>query len=141
MSKFEKKQSYLYVSGKKVTVSRKVYQCYWKHQRKEEYFMNDLKKSRVVRSTGEIVPSREVSLEQYMQSNSIYMSTGSFEDELISKIYLEEFCSGLKEEERFIVKCLIEQQMTQGEIADQLGIPASTFSYKKYKIGNKLIEN
>lgn len=141
MSKSENEQRYLYVLGKKVAVSEEVYEAYWEYQRKEDYFTTDLKQSHVCSSTGEVIPSREVSLEQYMQSNSIYISTGSFEEELISKISLEEFCSGLKEEECFIVKCLIEEQMTQGEIADELGIPASTFSYKKHKIGNKLIKN
>lgn len=104
-------------AGEEVTVSRKAYQCHWKHQRKDRYFMIDLKNNRICHSTGRVIPSRERSLEELMQSNSIYLSIGSFEEELISKIYLEELCSCLTEEERQIVKCLVEKQMTHQEIA------------------------
>lgn len=72
MSKSENEQRYLYVLGKKVAVSEEVYEAYWEYQRKEDYFTTDLKQSHVCSSTGEVIPSREVSLEQYMQSNSIY---------------------------------------------------------------------
>lgn len=131
MSEFEKKQLYLYVSGKKIAVSRKVYQCHWKHQRKERYFMIDLKNNRICHSTGRVIPSREQSLEELMQSNSIYLSIGSFEEELISKIYLEELCSCLTEEERQIVKCLVEKQMTHREIAAELHISLKKVNFKK----------
>lgn len=129
MSEFEKKQQYLYVFGRKVAVSRKVYQCYWKHERKEKYFMIDLKRSRTC--CGQTIPSREQSLEEAIRANSIYLSTGSFEEELISKIYLEELCSCLTEEERQIVKCLVEKQMTHREIAAELHISLKKVNSKK----------
>lgn len=59
------KDYYLYINGQSIKVSKKMYEEYYYWERKEQYFMKDLKKGKMVidSETGKvtIIPSREVS--------------------------------------------------------------------------------
>lgn len=59
------KDYYLYINGQSIKVSKKMYEEYYYWERKEQYFMKDLKKGKMVidSETGKvtIIPSKEVS--------------------------------------------------------------------------------
>lgn len=79
----KKKDFYLYIEGKRVKVSEEVYREYYKGERKERYFMRDLKTERVMidPQSGEvtIIPGREDSYERLMESRSQFASYANME--------------------------------------------------------------
>ena len=63
----KRKQRYLYIDGKAIPVTEKVYRAFWHYEDKEDYFMRLLKSPRQIRDkdTQEVivVPAREIPME------------------------------------------------------------------------------
>ena len=73
----KRKQRYLYIDGKAIPVTEKVYRAFWHYEDKEDYFMRLLKSPRQIRDkdTQEVivVPAREIPMEQipaWLQSST-----------------------------------------------------------------------
>ena len=105
------KDYYLYINGQPIKVNKEVYEEYYYWERKERYFMKDLKKGKVVidSKAGEtiIIPSREVSYENYFNQGEPFVeSEETLEDQLFKYLELEKLedaLKGISEEERELI--------------------------------------
>lgn len=142
----KKEKYYIGISGQSFEVSREVYEVYYKGQRKEKYFMEDLKREQKRKNpkTGEImvIPSREDSYERLLEAEKQFVSdTESVEELVMRGIILERLDYAMKKltkEKLAIIYALFYQEISELELAKQLGIPRTTLQSRKYKILEKL---
>ena len=134
------------INGQSVEVSRELYEVYYKGQRKEKYFTEDLKRehTKINYNTGEtiVVPSREDSYERLIEAEKQFIDgIESVEDIVIRTIMLEQLkkvLTKLSDEEMEIIQALFYQEISEVELAKQLGIARTTLQSRKYKILEKL---
>lgn len=142
----KKEKYYIGISGQSFEVSREVYEVYYKGQRKERYFAEDLKRGqkRINPKTGEtmVIPSREDSYERLLDTEKQFVSDAESVEELVMhSIMVERLDHALKKltkEELAIIYALFYQEISELELAKQLGIPRTTLQSRKYKILEKL---
>ena len=142
----EKEKYYVGLNGQNFEVSREVYEVYYKGQRKERYFAEDLKRGqkRINPKTGEtmVIPSREDSYERLLDTEKQFVSDAESVEELVMhSIMVERLDHALKKltkEELAIIYALFYQEISELELAKQLGIPRTTLQSRKYKILEKL---
>ena len=142
----EKERYYIGINGQSVEVSRELYEVYYKGQRKEKYFTEDLKRghTKINHNTGEtiVVPSREDSYERLIEAEKQFIDgIESVEDIVIRMIMLEKLkkvLTKLNDEEMKIIHALFYQEISEAELAKQLGIARTTLQSRKYKILEKL---
>lgn len=124
----KKEKYYIGISGQSFEVSREVYEVYYKGQRKEKYFMEDLKREQKRKNpkTGEImvIPSREDSYERLLEAEKQFVSdTESVEELVMRGIILERLDYAMKKltkEELAIIYALFYQEISELELAKQL---------------------
>ena len=142
----EKERYYIGINGQSVEVSRELYEVYYKGQRKEKYFTEDLKRehTKINHNTGEtiVVPSREDSYERIIEAEKQFIDgIESVEDIVIRMIMLEKLkkvLTKLSDEEMEIIQALFYQEISEAELAKQLGTARTTLQSRKYKILEKL---
>ena len=142
----EKERYYIGINGQSVEVSRELYEVYYKGQRKEKYFTEDLKRehTKINHNTGEtiVVPSREDSYERLIEAEKQFIDgIESVEDIVIRMIMLEKLkkvLTKLSDEEMEIIQALFYQEISEAELAKQLGTARTTLQSRKYKILEKL---
>ncbi|MBQ9990570.1 MAG: sigma-70 family RNA polymerase sigma factor [Lachnospiraceae bacterium] len=142
----EKEKYYVGLNGQNFEVSREVYEVYYKGQRKERYFAEDLKRGqkRINPKTGEtmVIPSREDSYERLLDTEKQFVSDAESVEELVMhSIMVERLDHALKKltkEELAIIYALFYQEISELELAKQLGISRTTLQSRKYKILEKL---
>ena len=129
----KRKQRYLYIDGKAIPVTEKVYRAFWHYEDKEDYFMRLLKSPRQIRDkdTQEVivVPAREIPMEQipaWLQSSTTARS--DVEDLVLSGIWLEQVLNTLTEEERRIVQEFYINGKNEREACAALGPSQNDFS-------------
>lgn len=140
------KDYYLCINGQSIKVSKEVYDEYYYWERKERYFMEDLKNGKVIidQETGEtrIIPSREVSYEKcFNRGEPFAMSEETLEDRLIKLLELEKLEGALKKitkEEWELIWELFYLEKTERQVSEALHIAKSTIHYKRDKILAKL---
>lgn len=140
------KNYYLYINGQSIKVSKEVYEEYYYWERKEQYFMEDLKKGKMTidSETGQvtIIPSREISYENYFnQGEPFVMSEDTLEDQLFKFLELEKLEDALKEiteEERELIWELFYLEKTERQVSEALHIARATLRYRRDKILAKL---
>lgn len=141
----KKEKYYIGISGQSFEVSHEVYELYYKGQRKERYFMKDLKREqkRINPKTGEImvIPSREDSYERLLEAEKQFVADDESVEELVMRgIMLERLDYAMKKltkEELSIIYALFYQEISELELAKQLGIARTTLQSRKYKILEK----
>ena len=114
----EKERYYIGINGQSVEVSRELYEVYYKGQRKEKYFTEDLKRghTKINHNTGEtiVVPSREDSYERLIEAEKQFIDgIESVEDIVIRMIMLEKLkkvLTKLNDEEMKIIHALFYQE-------------------------------
>jgi len=144
----EEKKYYITLDGKRFEVSEELYMAYRKGQRKERYFMHDLKEEhmRIDSKTGEavVVPSREDSYERLIEAEKQFMEeVESVEDAAIRAVMLEKLNGALhmlKEGEMRIIYFLFYMGMSEVQLAKKMGIARTTLRSQKYRILEKLKE-
>lgn len=142
----EREKYYIALNGQTFEVSRELYEAYYKGQRKEKYFIHDLKEghTKVDKKTGEIIiiPSREDSYERLLEAEKQFVEeTEDVEDAAVRAVMLEklnEALHTLTENEKSIIQALFYQEMSEVELARKLGIPRTTLRSRKNKILEKL---
>ena len=139
----KRKQRYLYIDGKAIPVTAKVYHAFWHYEDKEDYFMRQLKTPRNIRDkkTGDAValPPREVPLDQipvWRRGSAATLS--DMEDLVLSGIWLEQVLGTLTEEERRIVQEFYIDGKKEREACAALGIPKTTFRRRERRLREKL---
>lgn len=142
----EREKYYLAVDGQQFEVSRELYEAYYRGERKERYFMHDLKEqhTRVDKDTGETVtlPSREDSYERLIEAQKQFAEESvDVEDMAVRAVMLEKLNKALhtlSAEERGIIHALFYQEVSEVELAERMGIARTTLQSRKYKILKKL---
>lgn len=142
----DKEKYYIGLNGQSFEVSREIYEVYYKGQRKEKYFTQDLKHEhiRVNQKTGEpmVIPSREDSYERLIETEKQFVANDEpIEETVMTTIMLENLKVALKKldkEEKVLIQALFYQQVSEVELAKKLGIARTTLQSKKYKILEKL---
>lgn len=140
----KKKDFYLYIEGKRVRVSEEVYREYYKGERKERYFMRDLKTERVTidSRTGEItiIPGREDSYERLMESRSQFASYANMEEQTVQSLLLEQALGNLTDKERNLIEEIYFLEKTERQVSEALHIAKTTLRRKHREALNKLRE-
>ena len=140
----KRKEFYLYIEGKRVRVSEEVYREYYKGERKERYFMRDLKTERVTidSRTGEItiIPGREDSYERLIESRSQFASYANMEEQTVQSLLLEQALGNLTDKERNLIEEIYFLEKTERQVSEALHIAKSTLRRKHREALNKLRE-
>lgn len=140
----KKKDFYLYIEGKRVKVSEEVYREYYKGERKERYFMRDLKTERVMidPQSGEvtIIPGREDSYERLMESRSQFASYANMEEQTVQSLLLEQALGNLTDKERNLIEEIYFLEKTERQVSEALHIAKTTLRRKHREALNKLRE-
>lgn len=142
----EREKYYIALDGQTFEVSRELYEAYYKGRRKEKYFTQDLKqeRTRVDQETGQItvIPSREDSYERLLEAEKQFAEdTEDIEEVAIRAVMLEKLTAALHtltDEEKTIIHALFYQEISEVELAKQLGIARTTLQSRKYRIFEKL---
>ena len=142
----EKEKYYIAVGGQQLEVSKQIYEAYSRGRRKEHYFMYDLKeqRTRINKNTGKAVtmPSREDSYERLIEAEKQFTEESvDVEDMAVRAVMLEklnEALHTLNEEERKIIHALFYQEISEVDLAEQMGVARTTLQSRKYKIFEKL---
>ena len=140
----KKNDFYLYIEGKRVKVSEEVYREYYKGERKERYFMRDLKTERVTIDprTGEItiIPGREDSYERLMESRSQFASYANMEEQTVQSLLLKQALGNLTDKERNLIEEIYFLEKTERQVSEALHIAKTTLRRKHREALNKLRE-
>lgn len=142
----EREKYYIALDGQAYEVSRELYEAYYKGRRKEKYFTHDLKQERtkVDKDTGQItvIPSREDSYERLLAAEKQFAEEAEdIENAAIRAVMLEKLNKALHTltaEETEIIHALFYQEISEVELARQMGIARTTLQSRKYKILEKL---
>lgn len=142
----EREKYYIALDGQAFEVSKELYEAYYKGQRKEKYFTHDLKEehTRVDKETGRIftIPSREDSYERLLETEKQFAEEAEdVMETAIRAVMLEklnEALHTLTDDEKAIIYALFYQEISEAELAKQLGIARTTLQSRKYKILEKL---
>ncbi len=119
----------LVIKGKRIPVTYEVYKAYYQEYEHERYLKNKSIK-------------HEHSLEQFIETGVsiefIYLdSITPIEDEVVKSEqlgYLHCCLDKLSKEEQKIIRGIFFEEKTEKELAQQLGISASSVGYRKRKI-------
>lgn len=125
------KEYFLYIEGKKVEVTEEVYREYYRGERRERYFMEDLKHGRTVTDLetkeNRYVPGREDSLERLMESGVQFAETGEgMEEQMVTSLLLECAMELLTPVERELVEEPNFLESTEREAGKRLGLVKTT---------------
>ena len=137
---------YLYIDGKPVEVSEAVYLEYYRGERKERYFMEDLKTERflvdVELQTVTVIPSREDSYERLLEADKQFAANEeSTVDTAIKELLLErleEALHTLSDEEMALIHELFYLNRTEREVSKLFHIAVSTLHQRKQTVLRKL---
>lgn len=141
-----KRDFYLHLDGKAVKVSEEVYREYYRGERKERYFMEDLKTEKMMiddeTSTVSFIPSREDSYERLLENDKQFASWDeSTADTAITQIFLEKLemaLHTLSGHELELIQELFYLEKTEREVAALLQVTQNTVNYRKHKVLDKL---
>lgn len=142
------KKYYISIDRKKFEVCRELYEAYTKGQRKDDYFFHDLKQARkrMDTKTGEvkIIPGREDSYERLLEAEKQFMTEAeSVEDAAIRAVMLEKLNNAmhmLTDSEAGIIYSLFYKEVSETQLAREMGIARTTLQSQKYRILEKLKE-
>lgn len=137
------KDYYLYVDGQSVTVSKEVYKEYMHYERKERYFMEDLKKESTEidpkTQIETVIPSREDSYERLLEANKQFEAYGEVvEEHAICSVFLEQVLASLTREERELIHELYFLQKTERQVSDSLHMAKTTLRRRHSAVLKKL---
>lgn len=141
-----KQNFYLHLDGRAVKVSEEVYREYYRGERKERYFMEDLKTEKMVvddeTKTVTFIPSREDSYERLLEHDKQFASWDeSAADAAITHIFLEKLevaLHTLSNHELELIQKLFYLEKTEREVAAMLQVTQNTVNYRKHKVLDKL---
>ncbi len=137
------KEYFLYIEGKRIEVTEEVYREYYRGERRERYFMEDLKHGRTVTDPeteeSRYVPGREDSLERLMESGVQFAETGEgMEEQTVTSLLLECSIELLTPIERELVEELYFLERTEREAGERLGLAKTTLRRRHREVLDKL---
>lgn len=141
-----KEEYYLMVNGKKIKVSKEVYQEYKRTEEKENYFMKRLKKGQFITDLDKqmvnYIPSREESYEKLLELRHEFPSSEESVENIAWKSYLleqlEVALHTLTDEEMALISELFYLEKSEREVCASLNMAKTTLHYRKNRILEKL---
>ncbi len=105
------KEYFLYIEGKRIEVTEEVYREYYQGERRERYFMEDLKRGRTVTDPetkeSRYVPGREDSYERLLEAGRDFPAPGeSLEEHIACSVLLEQAVGSLGQEDQELIRAL-----------------------------------
>ncbi len=139
----EDKEFYLYIDGRRIKVSEEVYREFYRGERKERYFMEDLKNRKVVidSKTGmvTICPGREDSYERLIDRNIQFEAEEEpMEDWVILSVILKGALRNLSKEEQNLIYELYFLDKTEREVGEALKVSQAAIHKRKKRILKRL---
>ena len=143
----ESKDFFLYVNGQKIPVSEQVFKEYQHYERKERYFLTDLKvegfDSDQKTQTVVFTPSREDSYERLLEQDQQFSSSESetAEEAAIKAILIERLYSALNtlsKDELALIYDLFFLHHTERQFGKKMNISVGTVNKRKKAILRKL---
>lgn len=136
---------YLHIGGKSVKVSQEVYQEYYKGERKERYFMEDLKSERMridqETQSVTVIPSREDSYERLLELDKQFsIPCQPVEEEAVLSVLLEKALCCLSTEEQELIHELYYLEKTEQEVGAILQLSQAAIHKRKKKALKRLRE-
>ena len=135
----------IYIDKTPVPVSEEVYREYKRAEEKEQYFMKRLKKGKVsVDRNGniDILPAKEISLEQLIEKCGELPDNGeSVEEQIVRMQLLECLEKGLKslsDEELKLIREIFWLEKTERELGEAYQVSQGTIHKRKKAIIEKL---
>lgn len=137
------KEYFLFIEGKRIEVTEEVYREYYRGERRERYFMEDLKHGRTVTDPktkeSRYVLGREDSLGRLMESGVQFAETGEgMEEQTVNSLLLECAMELLTPAERELVEELYFQERTEREAGKRLGLAKTTLRRRHKEVLDKL---
>lgn len=118
---------YLYIEGKPVRVSEEVYREYYRGERKERYFMKDLKED------------REDSYERLIECHRQFAVPGeSMEEQAVRSLLLKQAMGKLTEKERELIEELYFLEKTERQVSSALHMAKATLRRRHDEVLGKL---
>lgn len=119
-----------------------MYREYYKGERKERYFMKDLKAKRVTvdPQTGKatIIPGREDSYERLMEIHRQFVSYGNVEEQTVRSLLLEQALGNLSPKERELIEEIYFLEKTERQVSEALHMAKTTLRRRHREALNKL---
>lgn len=139
------KDFYLYLDGRPVKVSKEVYQEYYRGERKERYFMEDLKMEQMEiepeTQTVRLIPSREDSYERLLETNKQFsIPCQPVEEAVVLSVLLEDVLHCLSPEEQELIRELYFLEKTERQVSEALHMAKTTLRRRHQKVLKKLRE-
>lgn len=143
------KDFYLYFDGKPVKVSEAVYKAFYHGERKERYFMEDLKVEDCSidpqAQTVTVIPSREDSYERLLEAHKQFATSEEpLEEQVVRSMLLENALHTLSSEEQELIRELYFLDKTEREMCARFQVSQNTIHYRKeqaLKKMRKLLKN
>ena len=140
----KERKFYLHIEGRRIRVSEEVYREYYKGERKERYFMKDLKAERITidPQTGEVtvIPGWEDSYERLLERHKQFASYGRMEEQTVRSLLLEQALGKLTEKECELIEELYFLEKTERQVSEALHIAKTTLRRRHREALNKLRE-
>lgn len=134
---------YLYVDGQPVKVSKEVYREFMRYERKERYFMEDLKTERMEidpeTQTVTVIPSREDSYERLLETHRQFTSPGEpLEVQSVNALLIKTALHTLTSEEQALIYELYYLDHTEREVSATLRMARTTLQRRRNSVLDKL---
>lgn len=137
------KDFYLYIDGRPVKVSEEVYQEYYRGERKERYFMEDLKTEQMEieeeTQSVKFIPGREDSYERLLDVNRQFSAPGEpMEEQVMDSLLIKAALHTLSDEEQALIYELFYLDKTEREVSAALNMARTTLQRKRNRALEKL---
>lgn len=135
---------YLYIDGQRVKVSEEVYREYYRGERKERYFMEDLKKEHIFIDSETqavtVIPSREVSYEHLEAFGEQFGADEMLEESVVRSVLLKSALQTLSSDEQTLIQELYFLEKTERQVSEALHMAKTTLRRRHQKVLDKLKE-
>ncbi len=135
----------LKLDGMEIEVSEEVYKEFYRYQRKERYFSEDLKSGRIHkdRVSGKEVylPPREVSLEGILEQGGFWQNDADVEEQVEQAVLRENLMRALEtlaDKELFLIHALYYEGVSVSELARRQGVSRKKIRKHRDRILAKL---
>lgn len=138
------KSKKIWCDGKLIEVTDEVYEVYTQGERKDRYFMEDLKIELIKidnkRETVTIIPSREDSFDRLTDDNKEQFADESeaVEDIALRNVFLHKAIATLSEEDQNLIFALYFKGYTERDYAKTCGVYRNAIHKRKRRILVKL---
>lgn len=139
------KNYYISIDGRRVPVSREVYEAYYKMERRFRYYEHDIKVGRLAKTKNgktDYLPSKEDSYERLLEAGAEPVrEENTVLDAVVEKAMRQKLAAALQDlspEELTLLFEIFWNGKTERELSRLTGIPQKTINDRKHRILKRL---